>query len=65
MNQPIYAKNNPGFRIAYCANNQWRLQEHSNAKGSQTDDPWHNMSPALSKDEALQVLNRYHKDKAA
>lgn len=64
MNEPIYAKNNPGFRICYKANDLWKLQEHGNTKGSKTSDPWHDMSPALSKDEALLVLNRYHKDKA-
>lgn len=62
MNQPIYAKNNPSFRICYRANGEWKLQERGNVKSDKVIDPWHDMSPALSKDEALQVLNRYHKE---
>ena len=65
MNQPIYAKNNPAYRIAYVANGLWRVQEHSNLKGNKTFDPWVNNSPALSKDEALAVLSRHNRETKA
>lgn len=63
MLKPIYAKNNPAFRICYKANGQWRLQEHAQYKGTRDSDPWHDMSPPLSQDEALKVLSRHHIEK--
>lgn len=63
--RPVYAKNNPDKRICYKANGLWKLQERGEAKGTKTHDCWHDMSPAMSLDEAMIVLKRHGKDKVA
>lgn len=65
MRTPVYAKNNPAFRISSVANDLWRVQQHDNFKGTKTADPWGNISPPMTKDEALAVLARHHIEKKA
>jgi len=64
MNQPVYAINNPPYRIVYKANGLWKLQELGNTKSSSVYDPWHDMSPLMTYDRAMAVLARYHREKA-
>lgn len=56
---PIYATNNPSHRIVSVPNGLWRRQEHANAKGTKTFDPWVFRSPAMTLVDAHADLNRF------
>jgi hypothetical protein len=62
---PVYAKNNDAYRIVYVANGLWRTQMHDNFKGTKTSDPWGNISPAMSREDAIANLARFNRETKA
>ena len=60
MKKAMYPRNNFQVRIVHVGNDNWRRQEIGNQKGDKELDPWHNMSPILTREEAEASLNRFH-----
>lgn len=58
----VYAKNNEIHRIAHVGSDQWRRQEYFGI-GSKTYDPWHNMSPVMTREEAEVSIKRFNREK--
>ena len=57
---PVYAKNNEAYRIVSVGNDLWRTQMHENRAGTKTSDPWGNISPSMSREEAVANLARFN-----
>lgn len=55
MRKPEYTEDGV-WRIVSVPNELWRLQRHSQVKGSKTIDPWEDKSPAVSYGAARELL---------
>ncbi len=62
--KPIYAKNNPDWRIRYHSNGRWELQEYTKLpEGTDTrrHQGWKNVNTNMTLADALSALSRHHK----
>jgi len=67
MNQinlkPVYADNNPAWRIRYHSNGRWELQEYVELKDGvdrRREQPWRTHNTNMTWDDAIVALGRYH-----
>lgn len=70
MNQhnfaPVYAENNPDWRIRYHSNGHWELQEYvklPNGVDRTREQPWTTHNTSMTYDDAIKRLGSYAKAK--
>ncbi len=66
--KPIYAENNPAWRIRYQSNGRWELQEYlklPDGADRRRKQPWINHNANMTYDDAIIALSSYNKAKGA
>lgn len=62
--KPVYAENNPDWRIRYQCNGRWELQEYSklpDGVDKRREQPWITHNRNMSYDDAVKRLGGYAK----
>ena len=59
--EPVYARNNPEYRIVSLPNNLWRVQELQPFQATRTFDPWLPLGQPKEYKDAVIALSRFNR----